>query len=88
MKTIKVDKKEYPLNNWDYLYNGASLLRIVPNKPGLSVGVILESVPKKYYNDILFTNHTTIDCGVRNTIPSTININAKDKQYKLIVMER
>jgi hypothetical protein len=86
MKTIKVDKHEYPLNNWDYFYNGTALMMVV--NTGKMTGKILNNVPKKYWNDILFENHKTVDCGVTNTMPQMVSTTLRDTPYKIIIMDR
>ena len=87
MKKIKLGESEYDINHWDYFWNGSVLMAVVVVNRGYK-SQLLDNIPKKYYNDILFSNHTVVDCGVRKTIPRTISENLKDKPYKLIKMDR
>ena len=81
MKEIKLKSGTYKLNHFDYVFSGSVLFTLSKNNKRL-----LEQVPKKYYIDILFENHTVTDCGFGETIPSTID--KRLKGAKLITMDR
>ena len=68
MKEIKLKSGTYIINHFDYVFNGSTLLTVSRKD-----GRLLEQVPKKYYNDILFENHIVEDCGFKDTFPSTID---------------
>ena len=80
MKTIKVNGKEYAINFFDYFWDGYNLLLVYRS------GCVAEKVPKKYFADILFENHTTMDCGMSISRPRKILYD--EKGYKLISMQR
>ena len=80
-KQIKLKSGTYNINHFDYLYNGAVLFTVAKNK-----NILLETVPKKYYLDILFENHSVVDCGFRSTIPTIYDKRLKGAKY--IEMER
>lgn len=83
---IKLKSGTYSIRHWDYFWNG-SCLHTVVTKKGNSFGKILEIVPKKYYQDILFKEHEAIKCGVTSTIPNKIKFTG-EKPYILIKMKR
>lgn len=81
MKEIKLKSGTYNVNHFDYVSNGKVLFTLSPKDNRL-----LETVPKKYYIDIMFENHIVSDCGFRNTLPTTVD--KRLKGAKLITMEK
>lgn len=84
---IKLKSGSYEVNDWDYFWNGCVLSTVVV-KNSSSKFKILETVPKKYYNEIMFSEHEVVKCGVAGTIPQTVKEKAKEKPYILIKMKR
>jgi len=76
LKKIKIKSGTYDINHFDYIYNGHILFTVSKKHKTL-----LETVPKKYYLDIFFENHTVSDCGFRNTLPSTFDRRLKGAKY-------
>jgi len=74
MKTIKIGRQEYPMNQFDYYWNGSVLKLLCPITRIIQSGI----VPKKYYSDILFSNHKTI----------TREVFSDSEDQKIIIMER
>ena len=81
MKEIRLKSGTYKANHFDYVWNGAVLCNVSKND-----NRILDTVPKKYYNDIFFENHIVSDCGFRNTLPTTVDKRLRGAKY--ISMER
>ena len=76
-----IKQKCYDLKAHDYLWNG-SILQMMSER-----GRIITTVPKKYYNEILFTPHITVKSTVSNTIPQIVKKDIKDS-HVLIIMDK
>lgn len=82
MKIIKIGRQEYPVNQFNYYWNGSVLQLVCPTTRKIQSGI----VPKKYYSDILFSNHKTI---TRKHESWEIGIfRASENNQKIIIMER
>ena len=82
MKEIKLKSGIYKINHFDYVSNGSSIFTV-----GKKHKTIEEVVPKKYWNDILLSEHTVVQCGFRHTLPTTIDLRKKENAY-YIAMKR
>jgi len=68
MIKIKGRKEEYHVNNFDYYWNGVLLFAVV-SKKGKTKGMILDTVPKKYWTEIFTTPSEVTYCNETSTIP-------------------
>ena len=77
---ITIDKVEYEVNHFDYFWNGSVLSVLFRNK---TIGPV---IPKNKYNEIMFTNHKVVDCGLTDTIPRQVDF--RKSGYKAIIMDK